>query len=37
MTTLTFSVNLAWQLSAQEAATARPEFIEPPHNPDWRM
>ena len=31
MTELSFSANLAWQLSAQEAAAARSEFIEPPH------
>ena len=29
MTFLSFSANLAWQLSAQEAAAARSEFIEP--------
>lgn len=31
MTELSFSANLAWQLSAQEAAAARSEFIEPQH------
>ena len=31
MTSLSFSANLAWQLSAQEAAAARSEFIEPQH------
>jgi ATP-dependent Clp protease ATP-binding subunit ClpC len=31
MTSLSFSANLAWQLSARESAAARSEFIEPPH------
>ncbi len=31
MTTLSFSANLAWQLSAREAAAAKSEFIEPQH------
>ena len=31
MTELSFSANLAWQMSAQEAAAARSEFIEPRH------
>jgi len=31
MTELSFSANLAWQMSAQEAAAARSEFIEPQH------
>jgi len=31
MTELSFSVNLAWQLAAQEAAAARYGFIEPQH------
>lgn len=31
MTELSFSANLAWQMAAQEAATARSEFIESQH------
>jgi hypothetical protein len=31
MTSFSFSVNLAWQLSAREASAAWSEFIEPPH------
>ena len=31
MIELSLSANLAWQLSAQEAAVARSEFIEPQH------
>ena len=31
MTSLSFSANLAWQLSANEASSAQSEFIEPQH------